>query len=191
MEERKASLRRALVKVFPQPEKTGDVVCEIGCGHGHFLVAYAHAHPAARCIGIDIERTRIERAIRKQERARATQLHFLQADAGLFLDALPAGVMLGRVFILFPDPWPKTRHHKNRLIQSKFLDELRRRASSATRIFFRTDHELYFEDARTVFERHAGWQLVDEHWPFEHETVFQSRATSYRSLVARLRTVPP
>ena len=42
-----------------------------------------------------------------------------------------------------------------------------------------------------MFERHVGWQLVDEPWPFEHETVFQSRATSYRSLVARPRPAAP
>jgi tRNA (guanine-N7-)-methyltransferase len=186
MAERKSALEASLAQIFPRPSH---FVCEFGCGHGHFLVAYALAHPEKLCLGLDIEHARIERANLKQARVRskAPHLHFLQADANLFLDTLPAGVTLSDSFILFPDPWPKKRHHKNRLIQPAFLDKLHARAIPATRIFFRTDHEPYFEAARATFVRHAGWEITDDAWPFEHETVFQSRAASPRSLVARRR----
>ncbi len=188
MEERRRSLQRSLDHIFPTPR---EFVCEFGCGHGHFLVAYAQSHPATLCVGLDIESDRIERAKRKQERAKAAHLHFLQADARLFLEILPTEATFSDVYILFPDPWPKKRHHKHRLIQSVFLEKIRQHATNTTRIFFRTDYSSYFEDAREIFARHHGWQLVDEPWPFEYETVFQSRATSYQSLVARHRPASP
>lgn len=188
MEQRRTSLQRILAHIFPKPR---DFVCEFGCGHGHFLTAYAQSHPSTVCVGLDIESDRVERAKRKQERAKATQLHFIQADASLFLETLPAEATFSDVYILFPDPWPKKRHHKHRIIQSSFLEKIHQHATTSTRIFFRTDFEPYFEDAHNTFERHRVWQPVDEPWPFEHETVFQSRAASYRSFVARLRPTAP
>src|SRR5882672_5453725 len=90
MEERKTALQRSLTQIIPQP---GKFVCEFGCGHGHFLVAYAQAHPITLCVGLDIESDRIERATRKQQRAKATQLHFIRADAALFLEILPPDIV--------------------------------------------------------------------------------------------------
>lgn len=186
MHERRAKLQKALEPIVAASK---ELVGEFGCGHGHFLVAYAEAHPADVCIGVDLDSNRIERACRKQARAKARHLYFLQADATLFLEMLPARASFSRVFILFPDPWPKKRHHKNRLIQSQFLDAVQRHANDRTRIYFRTDHEPYFEQAQRVFAQHTGWQLIDEPWPFEHQTVFQSRAESFCSLVAQPRKI--
>jgi tRNA (guanine-N7-)-methyltransferase len=160
---------------------------EIGCGHGHFLTAYAKAHPKRLCIGIDLVRDRIERAVRKANRARLPELHFLLAEAREFLSLLPVGAALSSVYVLFPDPWPKRRHHKNRLMQSAFLNSLAERAGERTRLFFRSDFEPYFAEVSAVIAAHPYWELVDEEWPFETETVFQARAATYSSLVARLR----
>ncbi len=186
MVQRKATLQKSLAPIVSSAH---EMVCEFGSGHGHFLVAYAEAHPLTVCVGVDIDTDRVARANRKQARAKAPCLHFLQADANLFLEMLPAGIGFSRVFILFPDPWPKKRHHKNRLIQPAFLDAVRRRSSERTRIYFRTDHTPYFEQAHAVFAGHAAWQIVDEAWPFEYETVFQRRAASFHSLVAQPRIV--
>lgn len=188
LDERRATLLRTLTPIIAVAK---ELVVEFGSGHGHFLVAYAQAHPTEACVGVDIDPNRVERANRKQVRAKAARLHFLQADAGLFLEVLPANVTFKEVFILFPDPWPKKRHHKHRLIQPAFLDKISSRATENTRIFFRTDHTPYFENARATFEQHPNWRLVDEPWAFEHETVFQSRAASFHSLVARPRETTP
>src|SRR5476651_1270177 len=63
-----------------------EIVCEIGCGHGHFLAAYAAAHPDQICVGLDISGERIARAVRKRDRARLANLHFIHAEANEFLD---------------------------------------------------------------------------------------------------------
>ncbi len=200
---RLAALRETLAALLrDQP----CITLEIGCGHGHFLAAYAAARPVCLsafnllaaaapvpppetpfCIGIDLIGERIARARRKAARAGLEpRLAFLQAEAGEFLASLPARAALADIFILFPDPWPKRRHHKNRLIQPGILDALAARAGPAARLCFRTDYPPYFEEARATVSAHKQW-LVDPElpWPFEQETVFQNRAKTYQSFVAR------
>lgn len=165
-------------------------VLEIGCGNGHFLTAYAAAHPQDFCIGIDIERERVERAQRKQMRARLSNLHFVRAEAGLFLAAVPSPARARAIYILFPDPWPKRRHHKNRLLTPSFLERLAEAASDGARLYFRTDYKAYYEDARAAAGGAPSWAVAGEAWPFEAPTVFQQRASEYHSFVAVRRPVP-
>ncbi|MBL9211828.1 MAG: tRNA (guanosine(46)-N7)-methyltransferase TrmB [Opitutaceae bacterium] len=164
---------------------------EIGCGHGHFLAAYAQAHPDQLCIGIDIMGERIERALRKRDRARLKNLHFLHADARLFLEVIPPGVAFSRLFLLFPDPWPKLRHHKHRVLNHEFLAAASRRSTPDASLFFRTDFEPYFDEARAIVARHPAWEEALDAWPFEFSTVFQARAVQHRSLIARRRPALP
>ena len=184
MEQRRRDLREQLSSIL-RPNTS--FVWEIGCGHGHFLTAYAHAHPNTLCVGIDIMGDRIDRALRKRHRARLNNLHFLHADARLFLEAIPAGVSLGGIFILFPDPWPKLRHHKHRLLKPDFLAQTARHATPETRLYFRTDFTPYFHDAQSIVTSHDAWETTADPWPFEFSTVFQERAAHHESLVARPR----
>lgn len=163
---------------------------EIGCGHGHYLTAFAAAHPESFCMGIDLLKDRIARAGRKRDRARLTNLLFLEAEAREFLDSLPSSTELADIFILFSDPWPKRRHHKNRIIQPDFLSAVAAKARPGARLCFRTDYAPYFTWAHAMVVAHSDWSIeASSEWPFELETVFQSRADSYQSLVARRRSV--
>jgi tRNA (guanine-N7-)-methyltransferase len=163
-------------------------VWEIGSGHGHFLTAFAAAHPEVQCIGIDISLDRVARAKRKQERAGLGNLHFILADAADFLAALPAGARLGAVFILFPDPWPKRRHHKNRLLKPELLSAVAAVAGSGAPLYLRTDHEQYFREAEATVAAHEAWtRSPGTLLPFEEPTVFQRRAPRHFTLVATRR----
>ena len=164
------------------------LVWEVGCGHGHFLAAYAASHPDRLCIGVDITHDRIERGIRKRNRAKLTNLHFIHAEALDFLGALPSGVTFSAIYILFPDPWPKRRHHKNRILQQDFLTTVAQRAGRGARLHFRTDHEPYFRESERIIAGHPDWQIVAEPWPFEQLTVFQSLAAQHHSLSAQRRS---
>jgi tRNA (guanine-N7-)-methyltransferase len=168
-------------------QSASEFVCEIGCGHGHFLTAFAAANPDRLCIGVDLVEERIERALRKRERSRLTNLHFLRAEARLFFDTIPAGVGVSTLFLLFPDPWPKLRHHKHRIIQPDFLASVAARATADCRLYFRTDYQPYFAAAAATIAGHARWRILDEPWLFEYATVFQQRADSFSSLVGALR----
>lgn len=160
-------------------------VLEIGCGHGHFLTDYAAAHPTKTCIGLDIIFERIERANRKKNRARLSNVHFLHASAEDFLATMPPDLRFSEIFVLFPDPWPKRRHHKNRLMQPEFLSNLAQRAGQGSRLYFRTDDTAYFASTAEVVRAHPAWEITADPWAFEYETIFQQRAPSYHSLVAR------
>ncbi|MBL4576337.1 MAG: tRNA (guanosine(46)-N7)-methyltransferase TrmB [Opitutaceae bacterium] len=183
----KTTLRRDLLKTICSEllPKEGAITLEIGCGHGHFLTEYAKAHPDSTCIGIDLLNGRIERADRKKDRSPEKNLHFLKAEATEFLLALPKQIQIEAYFLLFPDPWPKRRHHKNRLLDSDFLSLAAQKSSPTSPFYFRTDHCDYFEWGRKAFEAHPDWAIAPElNWAFEQTTVFQEKAESYQSLIA-------
>lgn len=186
--QRLAALQAELAAILPEP---GPIVLEIGCGHGHFLARYAAEFPAKTCLGVDFSGDRIGRAQRKAHRAGLTNCHFIRAEARELLASLPPGTTFAEIWILFPDPWPKKRHHKNRLMQPAFLNLLAPRAGEGTRLYFRTDHVEYFKAAADFLPGLSFWQPAgDAAWPLEHETVFQARADAYQSLVA-VRTSHP
>jgi tRNA (guanine-N7-)-methyltransferase len=180
--ERREDLRRTLGDLI---KSKGRFVWEVGSGHGHFLTAYAKAHPKEICIGIDITSDRIVRADRKRNRAHLDNLHFVRADAEDFLAVMPEDARFCSIFILFPDPWPKRRHHKNRVVKSEFLATVAARALTGARLYFRTDHEPYFREVAGLLLANADWsQSEAPEWPFDEATVFQKRAELHFSLVA-------
>ncbi len=160
---------------------------EVGCGHGHFLTAYAAVHPSEHCIALDIIADRLERAERKTTKAGLTNVNWLRASAAEFLEAIPPEVRFrGRIFILFPDPWPKRKHWKNRLIQPEFLDQLAAHTAPGIEMCFRTDYAPYFEAASHIIANHLLWDIdAATPWPFEAKTVFEARASGFQSLIAK------
>jgi tRNA (guanine-N7-)-methyltransferase len=183
--DRREGLRHVISEIV---RPTARFVWEVGCGHGHFLTAYARAHPDQTCIGIDITSDRVARANRKRERARLGNLHFVRAEADDFLAVMPERARFSSIFILFPDPWPKRRHHKNRIVRPDFLTTAAARADRGAALYFRTDHEPYFHDVGSAIAAHPDWREADAApWPFEEPTVFQKRAARHFSLVATRR----
>ncbi len=185
LEARRQALKKRLAERFPV---TDPVVLELGSGHGHFLTAYAAAHPEEFCAGIDRIGDRVRRALKKRDRHGLENLDFIQCELDDFLACLPDGVRFRRIFALFPDPWPKRRHHKNRMISTGLLDALAERAVPGAEFCFRTDYRPYFDEAEARAGEHPAWAPAPESdWPFEAVTVFQQRAETYFSLVARRR----
>ena len=189
--ERIDALRKRIAGTLPEELIGGfslnGLTLEIGCGHGHFLASYGAAFPQENCIGIDLITKRIERALRKRDLAGLRNVDFLKADAEEFFEALPPKVMLDKLFLLFLDPWPKKRHHKNRIIQNATLDLWAERSRPGAMLYFRTDHAEFFEWSREHVEAHPAWEVLPEAvWPFERETYFQSiLPDAPRDLIAR------
>jgi tRNA (guanine-N7-)-methyltransferase len=180
---RLAALRAEIAAVLSAPRSR--FVLEIGCGNGHFLNAYAPTHPHELCIGVDLRQERIVKALRKRDRAGLRNLHFIRCEARDFLRELPVASQLLDIYMLFPDPWPKKRHHKHRLLTTEFLDELTARVGQGTHLYFRTDYRPYYDEALEVIAKHAAWRMLPPSpFPFEHQTIFQSRAAVFHSLSA-------
>lgn len=185
-EQRLAALREEFLPRLPLAAGV-PLTLELGCGHGHYLNAYAASHPGEFCVGLDLIADRIARAGRKAARAKLTNLVFVQAEASLFLQALASAQLgpglaaprLRRIFLLFSDPWPKRRHWKHRVMQTTLLDALAALTEPGAALHFRTDHPDYFAYACEVVEAHAAWRLAgaeEAPWPFEHVSVFEERA---------------
>jgi tRNA (guanine-N7-)-methyltransferase len=161
---------------------------ELGCGHGHWLAAYAAAHPDEFCVGIDLITHRVERSVRKQTLGKLDNVLFLKAEATEFLDALPATVTLRKIFILYPDPWPKKKHHKNRFINAENLARLAAHAAPGARLHFRTDNADYFAWTGEHLAAHPGWRVEPAAaWPFEQKTFFEERMKERRDVFADRR----
>ena len=161
---------------------------ELGCGHGHWLAAYAAAHPDEFCVGIDLITHRVERSVRKQTLGKLDNVLFLKAEATEFLDALPSTVFLRKIFILYPDPWPKKKHHKNRFINAENLARLAAHAAAGARLHFRTDNADYFAWTGEHLATHPGWRVEPAAaWPFEQKTLFEERMKERRDMFADRR----
>jgi tRNA (guanine-N7-)-methyltransferase len=161
---------------------------EIGSGHGHWLTAYAQNHPETFCVGVDLIAKRVSKSISKKEKRDLDNLLFVKAEAIEFIELLPDSASLKSVVVLFPDPWPKKRHHRRRLIQESFLSLMARKMGNEGLLYFRTDHAPYFEWATEHIEAHADWDLINEfEWPMELPTYFQVLMREYQSLCARVK----
>jgi tRNA (guanine-N7-)-methyltransferase len=181
VERLKATLAAALAG------RTG-LTFELGCGHGHWLAAYAAAHPDEFCVGIDLITHRVERSVRKQTLGKLDNVLFLKAEATEFLDALSATVALRKIFILYPDPWPKKKHHKNRFINAENLARLAAHAAPGARLHFRTDNADYFAWTGEHLAAHPGWRVEPAAaWPFEQKTFFEERMKERRDMFADRR----
>lgn len=180
--ERREALHQHLHKLYPDPCA---LTFEAGCGHGHYLAAYAAAHPEETCLGIDLVTKRVEKANRKVEKRDLHNARFLKAELHECLACLPPHVIFRRFFMLFADPWPKKRHHRRRMLNHTLLDTLAPRMATGGDFCFRTDHPGLFEWACEHFEDNPHWHLdrVGE-WPFEHGSFFQDLMDNWQSLRA-------
>lgn len=115
---------------------------EIGFGGGEHLAEQAARHPDVLLVGCEPFLNGVGSALRHIEDRALTNVRVHAGDARLVLDALPQA-SLDRVFILFPDPWPKARHHKRRLIQDDTLTALVRALKPGAPLRFVTDWKDY------------------------------------------------
>lgn len=98
---------------------------EIGFGGGEHLAAQAAAHPEVGFLGVEPFINGVAKLLRAVEAGPLANVRILKDDARLLLDALPEA-SLERAYVLFPDPWPKLRHHKRRIVNGRTLGDLAR-----------------------------------------------------------------
>jgi len=126
------------------------VVCEIGSGKGRFLINSAAANPALNYLGIE-RAVKYHRLIRERvERQGLTNIRLLNYDAAHFVSTYVPPLSVQHYYILFPDPWPKKRHRKRRLVTEEFLTQLLPTLAPGGCIHYKTDFEDYFEQMLSV-----------------------------------------
>ena len=129
---------------------TNPVVCEIGSGKGRFLISSAAANPERNYLGIE-RAVKYHRLIRQRvERRGLTNIRLLNTDAAHFVHTYVPPLSVHHYYIFFPDPWPKKRHRKRRLITKIFLDQLLPTLVPGGTIHYKTDYQDYFEQMLAV-----------------------------------------
>jgi tRNA (guanine-N7-)-methyltransferase len=124
---------------------------ELGSGDGSFLVQYAALHPEVNFIGVERLLGRLRKIDRKAQRAGLTNVRGIRIEAGYFLEFLLPPQSAQTIHLYFPDPWPKRKHHKHRLVNDRFPILARQALRPGGVVYLRTDDRDYFNQMTTVF----------------------------------------
>jgi len=138
----------ALEQLFPisQPLEV-----ELGSGDGSFLLAYANDHPDRNFIGVERLLGRIRKLDRKGRRMHLANLRGVRIECAYFLRYLLPQACVEAMHVYFPDPWPKKKHQRHRLVNDRFPLLAARVLKPAGTVFLRTDDPDYFQQMTTVF----------------------------------------
>ncbi|MEE2981930.1 MAG: tRNA (guanosine(46)-N7)-methyltransferase TrmB [Pseudomonadota bacterium] len=136
--------------------RRGPIHLEIGTGNGENLLAMAQAAPGNNYLGCEVHRPGLGHTLLGLRLRRLHNVKLVESDAVDLLYALtPAS--LDRVYLFFPDPWPKKRHHKRRLVQGAFLDLLADRLNRSGQVHFASDNVGYAESILETIDRSPAW----------------------------------
>jgi len=127
------------------------VEVELGCGDGSFLTDYARAHPESNFLGVERLLGRLRKTARKGARVGLRNLRLVRIEAAYFLEFLLPSASIQALHVYFPDPWPKRKHRRHRLVNERFPQLAARTLIPGGRVCLRTDHEDYFEQMTRVF----------------------------------------
>jgi tRNA (guanine-N7-)-methyltransferase len=156
------------------PNTVQDFWLEIGFGAGEHLVWQAREHPQAGLIGAEPYEMGVAKLLTKLEETPLNNVRLYEGDGREIIEALP-DASLSRFFLLFPDPWPKTRHHKRRFLQTEMLDLLAAKLKPGSELRFATDDKSYLPYAlerlmahsafRWMAQEAADWKGRPADWP--------------------------
>jgi len=139
-------------------------VLEIGCGKGAFLTQYALKFPQNYILGTEWDLSCAHAAIKKLQKQGLKNAVVMRGDSFYFLRDLMPGNSVDEIHTYFPDPWPKRRHQKNRLIlREGFLEQIYRVLKPGKRLFYwATDHKEYNDLALQTFRNFPKAKILEE-----------------------------
>ena len=133
-------------------ERPAEVIVEIGFGNGRSTWRMARQEPEKNFIGVEVHEPGVGHLMLSLEKHEVDNVRIVCEDAVPFLQTRVAAGSLAGVRIYFPDPWPKKRHHKRRLIQPGFVDLLARSMASGAIFHLATDWQPYAEHVLEVMQ---------------------------------------
>jgi tRNA (guanine-N7-)-methyltransferase len=131
---------------------------ELGCGDASFLIEYARRNSALNFIGVERLLGRLQKLDRKGRRAGLTNLRGVRIESAYFLRYLLPAHSTEALHIYFPDPWPKKKHRRHRLINESFPALARNNLKPGGKVFLRTDDTDYFTQMNEVFDGAAEFE---------------------------------
>ena len=182
---------------FSAPKR--EVWLEIGFGGGEHLAVQAECHPEISLIGCEVFEPGIAKLLAQIERRHLDNIRIFANDARLIIAALQPS-SIDRVFILFPDPWPKRRHEKRRFVSRETLDTLAAIMTDGAELRLATDDGNYLSWMLERLTKHpffewivrgpCDWRNRPKHWPptrYEEKARAAGRAPAFLLLRRRFR----
>ena len=142
---------------------------DVGCGKGRFLLARAAAHPETNFLGIDRMLRRIRKVDNRVRRSRLDNVRLFRIDAYYAVAHLLPPDSVSAYYVFFPDPWPKKRHHDNRLFNPRFMDAVFRTMKLGAELHFATDHLPYFEEVHAAMQQDSRFEEIPAFEPSDLE----------------------
>jgi len=146
-------------KIFPKEQ---DTFLEIGFGMGESLFSIAKNNPQINFIGIDVHKPGVANVLKEIVANNLTNVRLFCYDAVTVLEKCIPDNFLSCVLVFFPDPWPKLRHHKRRLINTDFVKLLSQKLKLHGEIFLATDWEDYANQVLKVFAKNS--EFINKAW---------------------------
>lgn len=137
------------------------VELEIGVGKGRFIMLAAAARPETNFLGLEIAKRFLAKAIDRVAKRGLANVRLCDAEAASFLESRLVDGCLAGIHLYFPDPWPKKRHHKRRIVRPGVLDQMRRTLGPDGLVRVVTDHADYASTIRETFDEHPGFSRAE------------------------------
>jgi len=178
-----------LARLFPKQQA---LEIELGSGDGWFLAAYAALHPEHNFIGIERLLGRIRKLERKARRAGLTNLRGIRIESAYFLRHLLPQHSARTIHLYFPDPWPKRKHRRHRLVNEAFPSLASQALEPHGAVYLRTDDLDYFGQMKAVFAASPIFEPIETppalaQLPTDFERDFQARGVATHCVAYRLR----
>jgi tRNA (guanine-N7-)-methyltransferase len=134
---------------------------DLGCGDGSFLMELAKQFPERDFLGVERLLGRARKVCRKLTRNHLDNGKVLRLESRYVVEWLLPAASISRLHLLCPDPWPKVRHHRRRVLQVEFLEAVRRALVPGGEFLFMTDHQDYFEWAGGKVAEFGGLERLE------------------------------
>jgi tRNA (guanine-N7-)-methyltransferase len=176
-------------------ERKAPLVLEIGSGMGETTAAIALAHPEADFIAVEVHGPGVGSLLNRIESQGIRNLRVIRHDAGEVLERMVGDGSLAAIHLFFPDPWPKKRHHKRRLVQPEFVALAARKLAPGGIFHAATDWPDYGEQIALVFSSSDFFEESDAGFVTRTTTKFETRGRRLghpiRDLIYRRRGKAP
>lgn len=133
-------------KDFFHEEKPLNV--EIGIGNGDFITHYAELYPEENFLGFEVVKKVLRKGISRAQKKNLKNVKLVHYDGNFFIKLIP-DESVNTFFINFPDPWPKKKHHKRRLLKTPFLKNISNKLITGGIVYIVTDHKNYAKEIMT------------------------------------------
>jgi tRNA (guanine-N7-)-methyltransferase len=149
-------------EIFPDPSRPLEI--DLGCGEGTFTAAMAPQFPERDFLAVERILCRVESTSKKIDRTGVENAKVMRLESTYVVGWLLPPACVSRLHLLCPDPWPKKRHERNRLVNNvEFLTGLERILIPGGEFLLKTDHPEYFENAIESLSQRSGFERMD--WP--------------------------